>query len=63
MGTYANSNDTRIDLACLGLHDLFMAVGWSDGSITLPMLVSFIFPFINSHNRHFRMGEDKLIGC
>ena len=27
--------DTKKDLPCEALHDLFMAVGWSDGTVTL----------------------------
>ena len=40
--------DTRKDLPCKALHDLFFAVGWSDGEITPVMLENFNIGFINS---------------
>jgi ribosomal protein S18 acetylase RimI-like enzyme len=56
--------DTRKDLPCEGLHDLFMAVGWSDDGPTTPsMLKSFNVPFINSTIVISAWVEDKLVGC
>lgn len=55
--------DTRKDLPCEGLHDLFRAVGWSDGAITQTMLDNFNVPFINSTIVISAWAEDKLVGC
>lgn len=55
--------DTKKDLPCEGLHDLFMAVGWSDGTITQSMLENFNIPFINSTVVISAWAEDKLVGC
>ena len=55
--------DTKKDLPCEGLHDLFMAVGWSDGTITQSMLENFNIPFINSTIVISAWAEDKLVGC
>lgn len=55
--------DTRKDLPCEGLHDLFMAVGWSDGIVTPSMLENFNVPFINSTIVISAWAEDKLVGC
>lgn len=55
--------DTRKDLPCEGLHDLFMAVGWSDGVETPSMLENFNIPFINSTIVISAWADDKLVGC
>ncbi len=55
--------DTRKDLPCEGLHDLFMAVGWSNGIVTPSMLENFNVPFINSTIVISAWAEDKLVGC
>jgi ribosomal protein S18 acetylase RimI-like enzyme len=55
--------DTRKDLPCEGLHDLFMAVGWSDGKVTPLMMKNFNTPFKNSTIVISAWVEDKLIGC
>lgn len=54
---------TRKDLPCEGLHDLFTAVGWSDGAITPSMLENFNVSFINSTIVISAWAEDKLVGC
>jgi ribosomal protein S18 acetylase RimI-like enzyme len=55
--------DTRKDLPCEGLHDLFKAVGWSDGTITEAMLNKFNVPFLNSTVVVSAWAGDKLVGC
>lgn len=55
--------DTRKDLPCEGLHDLFKAVGWSDGTITPSMLEKFNVPFMNSTIVISAWVDDKLVGC
>lgn len=55
--------DTRKDLPCEGLHDLFTAVGWSDGIVTPSMLKNFNIPFINSTIVISAWLDDKLVGC
>ena len=55
--------DTRKDLPCAELHDLFMAVGWSDGMVTPSMLENFNIPFINSTIVISAWADDKLVGC
>ena len=55
--------DTKKDLPCEALHDLFMAVGWSDGTVTPLMMKNFNVPFINSAIVISAWAEDKLIGC
>lgn len=55
--------DTRKDLPCEGLHDLFIAVGWSDGVVTPSMLKNFNVPFINSTIVISAWAGDKLVGC
>jgi ribosomal protein S18 acetylase RimI-like enzyme len=55
--------DTRKDLPCEGLHELFIAVGWSDGVVTQSMLEKFNVPFINSTIVVSAWAEDKLVGC
>ena len=54
---------TKKDLPCEGLHDLFMAVGWSDGTVTPLMMKNFNAPFINSTIVISAWAEDRLIGC
>lgn len=55
--------DTRKDLPCEELHELFMAVGWSDGTVTPLMLEKFNVPFINSTIVISAWAEEKLVGC
>ncbi len=55
--------DTRKDLPCEGLHDLFKAVGWSDGIVTQAMLENFNLPFLNSTIVISAWVDDKLVGC
>ena len=55
--------DTRKDLPCEGLHELFIAVGWSDGVVTQSMLEKFNVPFINSTIVISAWAEDKFVGC
>ncbi len=55
--------DTRKDLPCEELHNLFKAVGWSDGTITQSMLEKFNVPFINSTIVISAWVDDELIGC
>ncbi|MCE5235163.1 MAG: GNAT family N-acetyltransferase [Eubacteriales bacterium] len=55
--------DTRKDLPCKALHDLFVAVGWSDGIENPAMLKNFNVPFINSTIVFSAWAEDKLVGC
>ena len=55
--------DTRKDLPCEGLHELFMAVGWSDGTITPFMLENFNVPFKNSTIVISAWADDILVGC
>ncbi len=55
--------DTRKDLPCEELHELFMAVGWSDGIVTPSMLENFNVPFINSTIVISAWIDDKLVGC
>lgn len=55
--------DTRKDLPCEELHDLFIAVGWSDGIVTPSMVENFNVPFINSTIVISAWVDDKLVGC
>lgn len=55
--------DIRKDLPCKDLHDLFVAVGWSDGKISSTMLESFNISFINSTIVVSAWVGDKLVGC
>lgn len=55
--------ETRKDLPCKELHDLFYAVGWSNGNITLSMLENFNKPFINSTLVFSAWIDGKLVGC
>lgn len=55
--------ETRKDLPCKELHDLFYAVGWSDGNITPSMLENFNKNFINSTLVFSAWIDDKLVGC
>lgn len=55
--------DTRKDLPCTELHDLFYAVGWSDGTITPTMLENFNKNFINSTLVFSAWVNGKLVGC
>ncbi len=55
--------DTRKDLPCEPLHNLFHAVGWSNGQITQDMLEKFNLPFINSTIVISAWTDDNLVGC
>jgi len=55
--------DTRKDLPCDRLHDLFMAVERSDGIVTPSMLENFNVPFINSTIVISAWVESRLVGC
>ena len=55
--------DTRKNLPCKALHDLFFAVGWSDGEITPNMLENFNIGFINSTLVFSALINGKLVGC
>ena len=55
--------ETRKDLPCKELHDLFYAVGWSNGNITSSMLNNFNKSFINSTLVFSAWIDDKLVGC
>ena len=55
--------DTRKDLPCKALHDLFFAVGWSDGEITPVTLENFNIGFINSTLVFSAWVNGKLVGC
>lgn len=55
--------ETRKDLPCKELHELFYAVGWSDGNITPSMLENFNKSFINSTLVFSAWVDGKLVGC
>lgn len=55
--------ETKKDLPCDKLHDLFMAVGWSDGSEKPFMLENFNVPFKNSTIVLSAWDDENLIGC
>ena len=55
--------EMRKDLPCKELHDLFYAVGWSDGNITPAMLDNFNKGFINSTLVISAWVEGELVGC
>lgn len=55
--------EARKDLPCKELHDLFYAVGWSNGDITPDMLKNFNRNFINSTLVFSAWIDDKLVGC
>ena len=55
--------ETRKDLPCKELHDLFYAVGWSNGNITPSMLKNFNKSFINSTLVFSAWIDGKLVGC
>jgi ribosomal protein S18 acetylase RimI-like enzyme len=55
--------DTRKDLPCEALHNLFKAVGWSDGQTTPEMLEYFNLPFMNSTIVISAWADDNLVGC
>ena len=54
---------TRKDLPCNELHDLFFAVGWTDGNTTQEMLGNFNIGFIHSTFVFSAWDGDKLVGC
>lgn len=55
---------TRKDLPCKALYELFLAVGWTDKSITTQeMLENFNIGFINSTIVFSAWDNDRLVGC
>jgi ribosomal protein S18 acetylase RimI-like enzyme len=56
-------NDTKKDLPSEQLHQLFVAVGWSDGSETSAMIDSYNVPFINSTLVISAWDNERLIGA
>ena len=57
------SYDSRKDLPCLALLELFRAVGWSDGSETEEMILNFNRPFLNSTFVFSAWDGERLVGC
>lgn len=55
--------ETWKDLPCRELHELFYAVGWSDGNTTPSMLANFNKNFINSTLVFSAWVDGKLVGC
>ncbi len=55
--------DTKKDLPSEQLHQLFMAVGWSDGSGTAHILQHFNAPFIHSTLVVSAWEDEHLVGC
>lgn len=55
--------ETRKDIPCKELHDLFFAVGWSEGNETPDMLANFNKNFINSTLVFSAWDDGKLVGC
>ena len=55
--------ETRKDLPCKELYELFYAVGWSDRDISPSMLENFNKNFINSTLVFSAWVDDKLVGC
>lgn len=55
--------ETRKDLPCKDLHNLFLAVGWSNGNITQEMSDNFNIGFINSTFVFSAWNNGKLVGC
>ena len=58
------SYDTRRDVPCKPLYDLFLAVGWAQESSTTPeMLARFNIGFLNSSHVVTAWDGDTLVGC
>lgn len=55
--------ETRKDLPCKKLYDLFYAVGWSGKNITPSMLENFNKNFINSTLVFSAWVDETLVGC
>ena len=55
--------DTIKNLPCEQLHNLFMAVEWSDGTETTFMIDNFNKPFVNSTIVISAWENDCLVGC
>lgn len=55
--------ETRKDLPCQDLYELFLAVGWSDGHMTQDILENFNKGFINSTFVFSAWDNNKLVGC
>ena len=54
-------DDSRKDLPSEKLHELFIAVGWSDGSETADMIKNYNVPFVNSTLVISAWEKDRLI--
>ena len=55
--------ETRKDLPCKDLYELFFSVGWSEENITQEMLDNFNRGFINSAFVFSAWDSGKLVGC
>lgn len=56
--------ETRKDLPCKDLYELFLAVGWTDKSITTQnMLENFNIGFVNSTFVFSAWDNKRLVGC
>lgn len=55
--------DTRKDLPCKELYELFYVVGWADENPTSTMLENFNKNFINSTLVFSAWVDGKLVGC
>lgn len=56
-------NDTKKDLPTEQLHELFISVGWSDGSETSDMIKKYNIPFMNSTLVITAWKNEHLIGA
>ena len=56
-------NDTKKDLPSEQLHQLFVSVGWSDGSETPNMIDNYNIPFIHSTLVISAWENERLIGA
>lgn len=57
------SYESRKDLPCKALHELFFSVGWSKKNITQEMLDHFNIGFINSTFVFSAWDNGILVGC
>ncbi|WP_150275312.1 GNAT family N-acetyltransferase [Paenibacillus tepidiphilus] len=55
--------ETTKDIPCEQLHQLFIAVGWSDGTETANMINNFNLPFLNSTVVVTAWADNNLVGC
>jgi len=56
-------NDTKKDLPSQQLHQLFVAVGWSDGTDTPEMISNYNVPFVNSTLVISAWENERLVGA